>query len=305
MAHRDRRQSTAMARTPRRPATRCRRPGPVTGTYQWNASYASGDGNNNDASDIGATDEQVPVTPASPAIATTPNLTGVTLGTTTVTLLDSAVLSGGYFPTGTITFTLVAPGAGRGHPDGDGQRRWPYLTPTGYTLPTTGTVTGIYQWNASYTSGDGNNNDASDVGATDEQVPVIPASPGIATTPNPTSATLDTTPVTLLTRPSVRGLFPDRHDHLHPDGGRARPWDTETVTVASAIHVHHADGVHADAGDNDGGRAPTSGMPPTRQRQRQQRHGNGRQQRQQRAMKVCPTVVNVDLGVHGSPCRSS
>ena len=86
--------------------------GTVTGTYQWNASYASGDGNNNDASDNNATDEQVPVSPASPAITTTPNLTGATLGTTTVTLLDSAVLSGGYFPTGTITFTLVRLGAG-------------------------------------------------------------------------------------------------------------------------------------------------------------------------------------------------
>ena len=32
-----------------------------------------------------------------------------------------------------------------------------YTTPTGYTLPTTGTVTGTYQWVASY-SGDANNN---------------------------------------------------------------------------------------------------------------------------------------------------
>ena len=32
-----------------------------------------------------------------------------------------------------------------------------YTTPTGFTLPTHGTVTGTYQWNASY-SGDANNN---------------------------------------------------------------------------------------------------------------------------------------------------
>ena len=32
-----------------------------------------------------------------------------------------------------------------------------YTTPTGFTLPTTGTVTGTYQWDASY-SGDGSNN---------------------------------------------------------------------------------------------------------------------------------------------------
>ena len=31
-----------------------------------------------------------------------------------------------------------------------------YTTPTGYTLPTTGTVTGTYQWIVTY-SGDANN----------------------------------------------------------------------------------------------------------------------------------------------------
>jgi hypothetical protein len=207
--------------------------GTVTGTYQWNASYTSGDGNNNNASDVGATDEQVPVSAASPAIATTPNPTSATLGTTTVTLLDSAVLSGGYFPIGTITFTLVAPGGGTVDTetvtvDGNGT----YTTPAGYTLPTTGTVTGTYQWNASYTSGDDNNNSASDVGATDEQVPVSPASPAIATTPNPTSATLGTTPVTLFDSAVLSGgYFPIgtiTFTLVAPGGGTV---DTETVTV--------------------------------------------------------------------------
>ena len=36
-----------------------------------------------------------------------------------------------------------------------------YTTPTGYTLPTTGTVTGTYQWVATY-SGDANNNAVSE-----------------------------------------------------------------------------------------------------------------------------------------------
>ena len=74
-------------------------------------------------------------------------------------LTDSAKLSSGYFPTGTITFDLYAPD-GTTVVDtetvtvsGNGT----YTTPTGYTLPTTGTVTGTYQWVASY-SGDGNNN---------------------------------------------------------------------------------------------------------------------------------------------------
>ena len=74
---------------------------------------------------------------------------------------DTAVLAGGYHPTGTITFTLYQ---GSTLVDtetvavtGNGT----YTTPTGFTLPTTGTVTGTYQWNATY-SGDTNNNTVSD-----------------------------------------------------------------------------------------------------------------------------------------------
>ena len=60
------------------------------------------------------------------------------------------MLSNGYNETGSITFTLylgntlvdteTVPVSGNGT----------YTTPTGYTLPTTGTVTGTYQWDASY-----------------------------------------------------------------------------------------------------------------------------------------------------------
>ena len=45
------------------------------------------------------------------AIATTPSPTSATLGSTPITLRDSAILSGGTNPTGTITFTLVFNGA--------------------------------------------------------------------------------------------------------------------------------------------------------------------------------------------------
>ncbi len=44
----------------------------MTGTYQWDASY-SGDTNNSAASENNATAEQVVVSPASPAITTTPS----------------------------------------------------------------------------------------------------------------------------------------------------------------------------------------------------------------------------------------
>ncbi len=95
---------------------------------------------------------------ASPTLATTPVPTAVTLGNTSTTLTDTAVLAGGYDPAGTITFTLYNPSGTlvdteTGAVSGDGT----YSTPTGYTLPSTGTVTGVYQWDANY-SGDGNNN---------------------------------------------------------------------------------------------------------------------------------------------------
>ena len=81
--------------------------GTVTGTYQWDATY-SGDGNNNTASDTGAATEQVTVSAASPTITTTPSPTTAPVG---ATLQDSADLTGGYHPTGTITFRLYARGS--------------------------------------------------------------------------------------------------------------------------------------------------------------------------------------------------
>ncbi len=80
--------------------------GTVTGTYQWDASY-SGDGSNNPVSDNNAVNEQVTVSAASPTISTTPNPTTVDLGGT---LQDTANLTGGYHPSGSITFRLYAPG---------------------------------------------------------------------------------------------------------------------------------------------------------------------------------------------------
>src|SRR5205823_14109216 len=126
--------------------------GVVTGTYQWNAVY-SGDTNNAGDSEVSDPAERAVVSPASPAINTTPGGT-VLIGSGTK-LTDSATLSGGYHETGTITFKLYAPN-GTTVVDtetvtvnGNGT----YTTPSGY-LPST--TTGTYQWVASY-GGDGNN----------------------------------------------------------------------------------------------------------------------------------------------------
>src|SRR5262245_35201833 len=113
---------------------------------------------------------------ASPTLTTAPTPATVPLGTNSVTLNDTASLAGGVNPTGTITFTLVAPDGTTVDTEtvtvtGDGT----YTTPTGFTLPNSGTATGTYQWNATY-SGDSNNNATTDIGASNEQVTVSAAS---------------------------------------------------------------------------------------------------------------------------------
>jgi len=158
----------------------------ATGAYQWDASY-SGDSNNNSVSDNGDPSEQVTVNAASPAINTTPSTSAVSLGSSLVTLTDSAALSGGYHETGSVTFNLYYNG-GLTPVDtevvtvnGNGS----YSTPTGYTISAAAAATGDYQWDASY-SGDANNNSVSDNGAVNEQVVVNAATPGIVTTPGGT-----------------------------------------------------------------------------------------------------------------------
>ena len=88
-------------------------------------------------------------------------------------LNDTAVLSGGYHETGTITFTLYLGSTLVDTETVSVSGNGTYTTPTGYTLPTTGTVTGTYQWDASY-SGDTNNNSASENNDAAEQVTVEP-----------------------------------------------------------------------------------------------------------------------------------
>ena len=150
----------------------------AAGTYYWVASYG-GDSSNKSAI-AGCSDEPVTVAPNQPSIVTTPSPSSVTLGTSSVTLNDSAVLSGGSSPTGSITFTLVYQGSTVDTETVSVSGNGTYSTPTGYTLPTSGTVTGTYQWNASY-SGDGNNNAASETNDPLERVTVGPASPSVVT----------------------------------------------------------------------------------------------------------------------------
>ena len=149
------------------------------GTYQFVAVYGGDVNNNTVASACGSPGESVVVSPASPSIATTASA-GTALGGT---ISDSAVLSGGVSPTGSITFDVYGPGdatcsnapafTGTATVSGNGTYSSPDFTPT---------AAGTYLFVASY-GGDTNNNAVtSSCGSTGESVVVSPASPSIATT---------------------------------------------------------------------------------------------------------------------------
>jgi hypothetical protein len=119
------------------------------GTWHWSAAY-SGDANNNAVHSQMAA-EPVVVSPAQPSITTSPAPTSAIVG---ATLKDTATLSGGYHPTGTITFTLYDPNSTSAYTEtatvsGNG----PYSTVQGFAA----NMAGTWHWSAAY-SGDANNN---------------------------------------------------------------------------------------------------------------------------------------------------
>jgi hypothetical protein len=156
------------------------------GTYKWIASYSGDASNSPIAGSCGDTGESSTVNKASPGVSTTPSAGG-TIG---ITLTDSAALSNGYSPTGTILFKLFPPSDATcsGSPaytatvtvNGNGS----YSTTSAST--TTGSnvtnATGTWHWTADY-SGDTKNDSASS-GCAAEPVTVSPASPSISTTPS-------------------------------------------------------------------------------------------------------------------------
>ena len=127
---------------------------PAVGTYLWIASY-SGDANN--AAVSGAcndANETVVVSQATPAIVTQVSDAAITIGDS---VTDTATLSGGVSPTGTITFNVYGPNdatcsgtatlVSTETVNGNGN-----YTSDSFTPPAVGT----YLWIASY-SGDANN----------------------------------------------------------------------------------------------------------------------------------------------------
>jgi len=157
---------------------------PSAGSYQWVATY-SGDAGNVTASNMcNDPNEQSVVSKASPSLLTTA-ASNVTVGQP---IDDSAVLSGGDVPIGTITWSVYVAGTDCAAPllttapvtvDGDGTYTSPSFTPA---------AAGTYQWVATY-SGDANNSSfTSPCDDTSEQSivqtppppPPVPPAPGIS-----------------------------------------------------------------------------------------------------------------------------
>jgi uncharacterized repeat protein (TIGR01451 family) len=141
------------------------------GTYFWTVTY-SGNAFNNSLTHNGQTDpaEQLTTIKATPALTTSASATaGGVVGT--AVLSDSVTVSGGFNPTGTVTFTLTQPDGttvtvGTVSIKGDGT----------YALATTvpATQVGTYTWHASY-AGDGLNNGAVDNGTNESLTTVKPS----------------------------------------------------------------------------------------------------------------------------------
>jgi hypothetical protein len=203
------------------------------------ATY-NGDSNNNSVTS-GTTAEPVAITPASPGINTSQQPASATVGSS---IADKATVTGGYNPTGTVTFNLY------NNPNGTGT---PLFTDTktlsggmatskGYTAAATGTD----YWVATY-NGDINNNGVTS-GTAAEPVAINPASPGINTSQEPASATVgssiaDSATVTGGYNPTGTVTF-----NLHNSATVLLFTDTETLSggmatskgyTATAVGIDH------------------------------------------------------------------
>lgn len=156
-----------------------------TGVYEWTAEVIVNDGGAVENGPTACTDEQVTVSKVADQISTTPS--DADGGAAGSAIMDSARLTGGFDPTGTVTFSLYGPGNANCS-NGDGSQTWLQQWVVAVngdgsaTVPSPGystTATGTYNWVADY-SGDSDNMPAhSGCGA--ESVVMGKASPTIVT----------------------------------------------------------------------------------------------------------------------------
>jgi hypothetical protein len=153
----------------------------AAGTFYWVATY-NGDAVNFSASS-GNSSGPVSVTKATPTVATTQQPATAGIGSS---IADQATVSGGYSPTGSVTFRLYDNSGATGSPlYSDTQ---PLSSGSATSGDYTTAATGTYYWVATY-NGDTNNTTASS-GAADEPVTVTKATPSVSTTQQPASVVI-------------------------------------------------------------------------------------------------------------------
>ena len=165
-------------------------------TYRWIADY-SGDANNRPTTTVcGAKGETLTVTRASPTITTQASPAVLNLGSGAGTAMDVATVSGGFNPTGTLTFDLFLndPSCGSANRvftsdaiSVSGNRDY---TSNAYTP----TAVGTYYWIASYTGDPNNNAFTGSCGANGETLTVTAGGPTLTTQVSPSAIMLGTSP---------------------------------------------------------------------------------------------------------------
>jgi fimbrial isopeptide formation D2 family protein len=192
---------------------------PITnaGTYQWQAVYTSTNGQNNNATSLCGS-EIFTVNSNSPTLITTAQVStdgGTIYSPITGNIAignmvrDTSTLSGAATPVaGTVVYTLYSGnGCDSNAPTGTVEFQTGSLPVTSATLPDSGSFTvttaGDYQWQAVFTSTNGQNNNATSQCGT-EDFTVSPNSPTLSTT---AQSSTDNVTFSDMTGPVVIGTF--------------------------------------------------------------------------------------------------
>jgi hypothetical protein len=158
----------------------------IAGTYQWVASFG-GDGNNT-ATATTCGNEPVVVAKATPTVTTQAAPTAGTVGVK-ITAGDTATLSGGASPSGTVTFSLYANSSCMGTPVITGTATISGTTAS-YGASWTPAAPSTYDWQATY-NGDSNNSAVPTAcGGSTEQVVIAQARTTVTTQASPTTGTV-------------------------------------------------------------------------------------------------------------------
>ena len=223
----------------------------ATGTDYWVATY-NGDSNNSAGHQrhgLRAGDHHPGHARRSAPASSRPR---ATVGTS---IADQATVSGGYNPTGTVTFNLYNNSTAHRHARCSPTPR-PLVGGTATSAGYTATATGTDYWVATY-NGDSNNSAGHQRHATSEPVTITPATPGDQH--QPAAGQRDGRHLDRRQGHGQRRLQPDRHRHLQPLQQLQRHRHARCSPTPRTL----VGGMATSAGYTPRPPAPTTGSPPT------------------------------------------